>query len=127
MDLFFQKIIGWSCRPASAASAAGRICAKSATQLVGFARKSSCCSGTKYVPLRFISSPMPAAAPASASFVDTAMSTGRPFRLWLLTASVGAVSYMPQASLPSVLPVHGARISRSSSYFGPMGSACAIV
>ena len=41
-DLFFQKIIGWSCRPASAASAAGRICAKSATQLVGFARKSSC-------------------------------------------------------------------------------------
>ena len=69
----------------------------------------------------------PAAAPASASFVDTAMSTGRPFRLWLLTASVGAVSYMPQASLPSVLPVHGARISRSSSFFGPMGSACAIV
>ena len=52
--------------------------------------------------------PIFSAAPASASFVDTAMSTGRPFRLWLLTASVGAVSYMPQASLPRVLPVQGA-------------------
>ena len=30
---------------------------------------------------------------------------------------------MPEASLPSVLPVHGAMISRSSSFFGPIGSA----
>ena len=34
---------------------------------------------------------------------------------------------MPQASLPSVLPVQGAITSRSSSFFGPMGSACAMV
>ena len=32
-----QKTIGSSCRPSRAASAAGRICVKSATQLVGFA------------------------------------------------------------------------------------------
>ena len=70
---------------------------------------------------------MPAAAPASASFVDTAMSTGRPFRLWLLTASVGAVSYMPQASLPRVLPVQGAMTSTSRSFLGPMGSASSMV
>ena len=34
---------------------------------------------------------------------------------------------MPFASLPSVLPVQGATISRSSRRFGPSGSTCASV
>ena len=44
-------------------------------------------------------------------------------RRWALAAMVTAVSVMPQASLPSVFPVQGAMMSRSSSFLGPMGSA----
>ena len=52
--------------------------------------------------------------------------TGRSLRRCALTASVTGVSAMPQASLASVLPVAGATISASSSFFGPIGSTCAI-
>ena len=49
---------------------------------------------------------------------------GRQLRRWALAARVTVVSAMPQASLPRVLPVQGAMISRSSRPLGPMGSAC---
>jgi hypothetical protein len=40
---------------------------------------------------------------------------------------VTEVSVMPQANFARVLPVQGATTTKSSSSFGPMGSACAMV
>ena len=59
---------------------------------------------------------------ASASFVETASSTGPPLRRCDLAAMMTGVSMIPQASLPSELPVQGAMITRSSRCFGPIGS-----
>ena len=63
------------------------------------------------------------AAPPSPSLVDTATTTGRPFRRCALAAMVTEVSAMPLANLARVLPVQGAMTSTSSSCLGPMGSA----
>lgn len=57
------------------------------------------------------------------SLVEGASRMGRQLRRWALAARVTVVSAMPQASLPRVLPVQGAMISRSSRPLGPMGSA----
>lgn len=57
------------------------------------------------------------------SFVEGAISTGRPLRKCDFTERVAGVSVMPAAILASVFPVHGATMSRSSSFFGPIGSA----
>ena len=62
------------------------------------------------------------AAPASASLVDTAITTGRPLRRWLFAAIVTGPSAMEFASFAYVFPVQGAMTSTSSSFFGPMGS-----
>ena len=67
------------------------------------------------------------AAPAKASLVDTAISTGRPLRRWLLAAIVTGVSAMLWASLASVFPVQGAMTSASKSFFGPIGSTSSMV
>ena len=63
----------------------------------------------------------------SASLVETVISTGLALRRCDLTAIVTGVSVMPQASFASVFPVHGATISRSNIFFGPIGSACGMV
>lgn len=44
-------------------------------------------------------------------------------RRWALAAMVTLESVTPAASLPRVFPVQGQRMSRSSSFWGPMGSA----
>ena len=59
----------------------------------------------------------------SASFVETAITTGRLLRRCALAASVTVVSVMPFAIFPRVFPVVGAIISKSSSFLGPIGSA----
>ena len=59
----------------------------------------------------------------SPSFVETAITSGRSLRRCAFAAKVTGVSVMPFASLPSVLPVHGAIISASKSFWGPIGSA----
>ena len=76
---------------------------------------------------RFSRLPRLAAEADSPSLVEGAMSTGRPLRRWALAAMVTLVSVMPPASFPRVFPVHGAMISRSSSFWGPMGSASLMV
>lgn len=48
-------------------------------------------------------------------------------RRWALAAMVTLESVTPAASLPRVFPVQGQRMSRSSSFWGPMGSAAFIV
>ena len=68
-----------------------------------------------------------AAEAESPSLVEGAMSTGRPLRKWALAAMVTLVSVIPLASFPRVFPVQGAIISRSSSFWGPMGSASLMV
>ena len=70
---------------------------------------------------------MEGALPARASFVETARTMGRSLRRWALAARVTGPSAMPQASFASVLPVQGAMTRQSSSFFGPIGSACAMV
>ena len=72
---------------------------------------------------RAISCPRFRAEAASPSLVEGASRMGRQLRRWALAARVTVVSAMPQASLPRVLPVQGAMISRSSRPLGPMGSA----
>ena len=67
------------------------------------------------------------AAPARASLVDIATITGRAFRRWLFAAMVTGVSAMECASFARVFPVHGAMISASSSFFGPMGSTASML
>ena len=67
------------------------------------------------------------AALANASLVDGAIISGLPLRKCAFAARVTQVSVMPQASFERVLPVHGAIISASRSFFGPMGSALGIV
>ena len=62
------------------------------------------------------------ALPARPSLVETASTTGRPFRKWDFAAMVTAVSAIPLANFPMVLPVAGAITSTSKSFFGPMGS-----
>ena len=62
------------------------------------------------------------AAPARASLVEPAKSTGRALRRWLFAAMVTGPSAMEWESFARVFPVHGAIISRSSSFLGPMGS-----
>ena len=64
---------------------------------------------------------------ARPSLVDTARTTGRALRRWALQARVTGVSAIPAASFASVLPVQGAITSRSSSFFGPIGSTWEIV
>ena len=77
--------------------------------------------------LRLSRAPRLGAEPASPSLVEGARRMGRPLRRWALAAMVTQVSVTPEASLPRVLPVQGAMISRSSSFWGPMGSAPAMV
>ena len=62
------------------------------------------------------------ALPARPSLVETASTTGRPLRRCDLAAMVTAVSAIPFASFPMVLPVAGAMTSTSASPFGPSGS-----
>ena len=66
-------------------------------------------------------------APANASLVDTAIMTGLPLRRWLFAAIVTGPSAILCASFAKVFPVHGAIISASSNFFGPMGSTCSMV
>jgi len=63
------------------------------------------------------------AEPESASLVESAMTTGRPLRRWLLAAIVTAVSVSPEARRASVAPVQGAMTSTSKSFSGPTRSA----
>ena len=63
------------------------------------------------------------AEPESPSFVENAMTSGRPFRRCALAAMVTAVSVMPWLSFAIVLPVHGAMTSASMGFDGPRGSA----
>lgn len=72
---------------------------------------------------RLKSSPMFFALPDRPSFVDMAINAGREFLMCALYAIVTDVSVMPWAIFESVQPVHGAIISRSSSFLGPIGSA----
>ena len=67
------------------------------------------------------------AEPESASFVEKAITSGRPLRRCALAAIVTALSVMPCASFASVLPVQGAISRASSPSAGPSGSASAIV
>ena len=60
------------------------------------------------------------------SFVETAVTTGREFRRWLLTAIVTGVSFMPQASFARVFEVQGETTNMSNILLGPMGSASSI-
>ena len=69
------------------------------------------------------SAPMLAAEADRPSLVEGAMRTGRSLRRWALAAMVTLESVTPAASLPSVLPVQGQMMSKSRSFFGPMGSA----
>ena len=62
-----------------------------------------------------------------ASFVETAIITGRLFRKCAFVAKVTDVSHIPLASLPRVLPVQGAITKASSNSLGPIGSAPEIV
>ena len=73
--------------------------------------------------LRFSRAPMLPAEADSPSLVEGARTRGRPLRRWALAAMVTLESVTPAASLPRVLPVQGQMISRSSSFWGPMGSA----
>ncbi len=61
------------------------------------------------------------------SFVDMAIIKGRPFLRCAFAAIVTDVSHIPQASFAAVFPVHGAIISASRSFLGPMGSASEMV
>ena len=67
------------------------------------------------------------AHPASASFVDMAMTTGRAFLRWLFTAMVAGVSVKPSASFAAVFEVQGATTMISHIFFGPIGSASSMV
>lgn len=122
-----QTSSGWSCSPRRAASAASGSREKCATRLAGLPVGCLARRGRSKNDGRASSAPRFAALPDRPSFVETASSTGRPLRRCALQAKLTGESAMPFASLPSVLPVQGATISRSSRRFGPSGSTCASV
>ena len=67
------------------------------------------------------------AEPDRPSFVEKAITSGRPFLRCALAAIVTAESVIPCASFARVLPVQGAISSASMGRAGPSGSASAIV
>ena len=67
------------------------------------------------------------AEPESPSFVEKAITSGRPFRRCAFAAIVTAVSVTPFASFARVFPVHGAMTIASIGSRGPSGSASAMV